>query len=146
MQSEFGLLSKLLSSRVLTVTDQQANEAENTAIGRNQKLLDIIFERGKYHEVIDALQNSGQTHVVNWINGNRDNDLIALISNCVIFINDSVEFRDFEEQNRRREMDEKLMREDREKEREERRITKEERRKEADEKRRRAEDKLWENK
>lgn len=82
---------------MLTGTDQQTIKAVNTTIDRNEKLLDRIFERGKCREFIDALRTSGQTHVVNWINGNggRPNDLIALISNLVLFISDSGESLSF---------------------------------------------------
>lgn len=70
MDSEFGLLDKLLKSKSLTRSEIAKINAEATMSSRNEILLNHIFQKGKEQDLIAALLESGQKHVVNWIRGN----------------------------------------------------------------------------
>lgn len=72
MDSEFGLLDKLLKSKSLTRGEFAKINAEATMFSRNEILLNHIFQKGKEQDLIAALLESGQNHVVNWIRGNGE--------------------------------------------------------------------------
>lgn len=76
VESRFGLLSILRGCRILNRTEHEEIEAKTTTKSKNERLLQIIFDKGKYLEFIDALRKSDQIHVVNWINGNGGNRLV----------------------------------------------------------------------
>lgn len=62
-----GLLDTLLNKRVLT--QEQFGEMQTTLYDKNDKLLDFLVRHyeGDYSEVFDALVETGQEHIVNFI-------------------------------------------------------------------------------
>lgn len=73
LEPNFELLPKLVSSSALTHDENEDVEAERTTSRKIKALLEIIFENGKQEELMTALRDSDQIHVVNWIEGNGGN-------------------------------------------------------------------------
>lgn len=70
IDSEFGLLEKLLSSGALTITEVENVKSEATLFWKNEFLLNYIFAKNKHQDLMTALSNCNQDHVVNWVRGN----------------------------------------------------------------------------
>ena len=66
---EFGLLDKLLASGALRREElQKIKLSSNTTWDKNRILLDFILKNKKANEFISALRDSGQNHLVNYLN------------------------------------------------------------------------------
>src|SRR6218665_3727677 len=66
---EFGLLDKLLANKILTREDVQKIKLNiNTTCEKNRILLDIILKNKKANELVSALTDIGQFHLVNYLN------------------------------------------------------------------------------
>ena len=74
---EFGLLDKLLSNMTLTRESvHKIKLRDNTAEDKNRILLDVILKNKKANELISALRDSGQIHLVNYLNADGGKQLI----------------------------------------------------------------------
>ena len=62
----FGLIEELS----LPNKDNKKVKAERTLQKKNAKLLDYILKHGKFKELITALRNTNQSHIVNYLNSN----------------------------------------------------------------------------
>ncbi len=68
MESEYGLLDKLRKS--LTPMQIADVKSKTTTFEKNRSLLELIFENNKHQDLIRALTETHQTHLVNWVRGN----------------------------------------------------------------------------
>lgn len=66
MDPYFGLVEELS----LPNKDKKKVKSERTPQKKNAKLLDFILKNGKYKELMTALTNTNQTHIVNVLNSN----------------------------------------------------------------------------
>lgn len=74
---EFGLLDKLLANMTLTRESvHKIKLRDNTAEDKNRILLDVILKNKKANELISALRDSGQIHLVNYLNADGGKKLI----------------------------------------------------------------------
>ena len=74
---EFGLLDKLLASGALgREAFQEIKLNNNTACKKSRILLDFILNNKKANELVSALMDSGQTHLVNYLNTDGGKKLI----------------------------------------------------------------------
>ena len=74
---DFGLLDKLLASRTLTREDAQKIKLNiNTTCEKNRILLDLILNNRKANELVSALRDNGQTHLVNYLNADGGKKLM----------------------------------------------------------------------
>lgn len=62
----FGLVEELS----LPDKDSKEIRSENTPQQKNSVILDFILENEKYKELITALKNTNQMHIVNLLNAN----------------------------------------------------------------------------
>lgn len=69
IDSDFGLLDKLLQTGTLSWREIADIKAKDTFYRRNYELLDLISEKNKYDCLISALIDTNQLHVVNYLNG-----------------------------------------------------------------------------
>ena len=66
---DFGLLDKLLASGTLTREAVHKIKLNyNAAEDKNRRLLDLVVENKKANELLSALRDSGQNHLVNYLN------------------------------------------------------------------------------
>ena len=70
MESEFGLLDKLRKSKSLTAMEIAEIKSKPTIFEKNRRLLELIFQHNKHQDLIRALTETRQTHLVNWVQGN----------------------------------------------------------------------------
>jgi len=98
IEPDFGLLDRLLATKVLTRRQIASVRAERTVYNRNDTLLDLLTGEAQCKEFLKALQRTDQTHVVNYItqrggqkhnethlstvaqNGKTSNDIIPHLS------------------------------------------------------------------
>lgn len=66
----FGLTDKLFACNVLNADEKSLIDTTETTFDQNRMLLDFILKSGKCNEFVQALRDSDQTHVANWIEGN----------------------------------------------------------------------------
>ncbi len=75
---DFGLLDKLLASMILTrEAVHEIKLRDNTTEKKNRILLDYILENKKANELVSALRDSGQIHLVNYLNADGGKKLIS---------------------------------------------------------------------
>ena len=67
---DFGLLDHLLSLNVLTPRDAADVRSERTVYRRNDALLQLLTSEDKCVNFLQALQRTGQQHVVNYVTQN----------------------------------------------------------------------------
>jgi len=67
---DFGLLDHLLSLNVLTPRDAADVRSERTVYRRNDALLELLTSEDKCVKFLQALQRTGQQHVVNYVTQN----------------------------------------------------------------------------
>ena len=67
---DFGLLDHLLSLNVLTPRDAADVRSERTVYRRNDALLELLTSQDKCVKFLQALQRTGQQHVVNYVTQN----------------------------------------------------------------------------
>lgn len=69
IDSEFGLLDKLLAGRIVTrEAIHKIKLKDNTTEDKNRILLDFILRNKKANELVSTLRDIGQTHLVNYLN------------------------------------------------------------------------------
>ena len=64
---DFGLLDHLLILKVVTPREAADVRSERTVYRRNDALLDLLTAEDKCNVFLQALQRTGQQHVVNYI-------------------------------------------------------------------------------
>jgi len=69
IEPDFGLLDHLLSLQVLTLEQVADVRSERTVYRRNHALLDLLTAE-KCDNFLDALQRTGQQHILNFITQN----------------------------------------------------------------------------
>lgn len=67
VDSEFGLIDKLRSKCVLNMREIEDIKAKETRIRRNSLLIEIITKKKRIPEFCEALKDTGQQHVVNYL-------------------------------------------------------------------------------
>ena len=86
MEPGFGLLDQLLSLEVLTRPELADVRSERTVYRKNAALLDLLTTEEQCNKFLNALQLTGQQHVVNYITqngGQNDNDVkLTLLVKC----------------------------------------------------------------
>jgi len=83
---DFGLLDHLLRLNVLTHREVAAIRSERTVYTRNDALLELLTSEDKCVNFLQALQRTGQQHVVNYVTqngGQRHIDGVTYQSNVV---------------------------------------------------------------
>jgi len=83
---DFGLLDHLLRLNVLTHRDVADVRSERTVYRRNDALLELLTSEDKCVNFLQALQRTGQQHVVNYVTqngGQRHIDGVTYQSNVV---------------------------------------------------------------
>jgi len=83
---DFGLLDHLLRLNVLTHRDAADVRSERTVYRRNDALLQLLTSEDKCVNFLQALQRTGQQHVVNYVTqngGQRHIDGVTYQSNAV---------------------------------------------------------------
>ena len=70
MDSDFGLLDKLLGLSALTFPETGRIKSEKSIFDRNDKLLELIFNKMKHRALLTALIETGQEHLFNLVRGN----------------------------------------------------------------------------
>lgn len=70
IEIEFGLLEKLLNSGALTIPEVAKVQSETKLHEKNELLINCIFLKNKHRDLMKALSDCGQHHVVNWVKGN----------------------------------------------------------------------------
>jgi len=81
---DFGLLDHLLRLNVLTHREVAAVRSERTVYTRNDALLEMLTSEDKCVNFLEALQRTGQQHIVNYVTqngGQRQNDGVTYQSN-----------------------------------------------------------------
>jgi len=81
---DFGLLEELLTLEVLTRREISDVRSERTVYERNDAMLDLLTSEDQCVKFLNALQRTGQQHVVNYIEqngGQTHNDVITCLSN-----------------------------------------------------------------
>ena len=84
VEPDFGLLDHLLRLRVLNLRQVASVRRKETVYDRNDALLDLLTSEEQCVKFLDALQLTGQQHVVNFIKqngGQKHNDDITCLSN-----------------------------------------------------------------
>jgi Caspase recruitment domain len=76
IEPDFGLLDELLSRRVLDDEEWQAVRAKPTVVLQNKRLLRYLRRKtpAQRQQFSCALDSTGQAHIVNWIESQRDKD------------------------------------------------------------------------
>ena len=67
---DFGLFDHLLRLNVLTPREIAAIRSERTVYRRNDALLELLTSQDKCDKFLQALQRTGQQHVVNYVTQN----------------------------------------------------------------------------
>jgi len=67
---DFGLLDRLLCLNVLTPREVADVRSERTVYRRNDALLELLTSEDKCVKFLQALQRTGQQHVVNYVTQN----------------------------------------------------------------------------
>jgi len=67
---DFGLLGELLTLEVLTRREISDVRSERTVYERNNAMLDLLTSEDQCVKFLNALQRTGQQHVVNYIEQN----------------------------------------------------------------------------
>ena len=83
---DFGLLDHLLRLNVLTLRDVADVRSKRTVYRRNDALLELLTSEDKCDKFLQALQRTGQEHVVNYVRqngGQRHIDVVPYQSNVV---------------------------------------------------------------
>jgi len=70
IEPDFGLIDELLIREVVTSREMADVRSERTVYRRTEALLDLISTEDKCVDLLNALQNTGQQHVVNFITQN----------------------------------------------------------------------------
>jgi len=70
IEPDFGLLDRLLATKVLTRRQISKVHSERTVYDRNDTLLDLLTGEDQCNEFVRALQRTNQPHVVNFIRQN----------------------------------------------------------------------------
>ena len=70
MDSDFGLLDKLLANNTLYKKEYDNIKSHQLFYERNARLLHYISKKKKYDSLIDALRETRQIHLVNYLLGN----------------------------------------------------------------------------
>ena len=81
---DFGLLEDLLTLGVFTRREISDVHSERTVYERNDAMLDLLTSEDQCVKFLNALQRTGQQHVVNYIEqngGQTRNDVITCLSN-----------------------------------------------------------------
>jgi len=78
MDPDSGLLDKLLANRTLSRIEYSNIKGHQSFCERNARLLDYICQTEKYDNLIGALRDTRQTHLVNYLNGNGGTAISAL--------------------------------------------------------------------
>jgi|SRR6218665_2303342 len=78
MDPDSGLLDKLLADKSLSKIDYDDVKDHHPFYRRNARLLDYISQKKKYDNLIDALRDTRQTHLVNYLIGNGGTESIVL--------------------------------------------------------------------
>ena len=81
---DFGLFHHLLRLNVLTPREVAAIRSERTVYTRNDALLELLTSEDKCVKFLQALQRTGQQHVVNYVTqngGQRHTDVVTYQSN-----------------------------------------------------------------
>ena len=89
---DFGLLDELLRSEVLTRRQISDVRSERTVYRRNDAMIDLLTSEDQCVKFLNALQRTGQQHVVNYITqngGQTHNDVIS----CQLNVAHSEELR-----------------------------------------------------
>jgi len=77
---DFGLFHHLLRLNVLTHREVAAIRSERTVYTRNDALLELLTSEDKCVKFLQALQRTGQQHVVNYVTqngGQRHTDVVT---------------------------------------------------------------------
>jgi len=97
---DFGLLEELLRLDVLTRRQcAKIRSGDKTVYERNDAMLDLLTSEEQCVKFLNALQRTGQLHVVNYVTqngGQKHNDVIIcelsrilhIVSNCRHFVSD----------------------------------------------------------
>lgn len=64
---DFGLLDKLLGYATLSSEENYSIREKGTGIKRNRQLLQIVKVKNLYPQLIEALNEDGQSHVTNFL-------------------------------------------------------------------------------
>src|SRR6218665_1025794 len=70
MDPDFGLLDKLLGDKTLSKKEYDNIKGHHLFYERNARLLDYISQKNKYDNLLGALSDTHQTHLVNYLMGN----------------------------------------------------------------------------
>jgi len=70
IEPDFGLLDQLLCLEVLTRRELATIRSERTVFERNDALLDLLETEDQCDKFVEALHQTGQQHVVNYITQN----------------------------------------------------------------------------
>jgi len=82
IEPDFGLMDELLSLEVLTRAEYDEVRSERiTVYGRNDALLDLLTSEGQCVKFLEALQRTGQQHVVNFITHGGQKEWLLQSSN-----------------------------------------------------------------
>jgi len=84
IEPNFGLLDHLLSDEALNRRQIAVVHSKRTVYERNDALLELLTSEDQCSKFLEALQQTGQQHVVNFItqNGSRkyDDDVVTCLS------------------------------------------------------------------
>ena len=78
MDPDSGLLDKLLANKTLSRIECNDIKDHHPFDRRNDRLLHYISLKKKYNNLIDALRDNRQTHLVNYLIGNGGAEIIVL--------------------------------------------------------------------
>src|SRR6218665_1866075 len=81
MDPDSGLLDKLLADKSLSKIDYDDVKDHHPFYRRNARLLDYISQKENYDNLIDALRDTRQTHLVNYLIENGGGTVITQ-TNC----------------------------------------------------------------
>src|SRR6218665_579410 len=70
MDPDSGLLDKLLANKTLSKIEYDGIKVHHLFYERNARLLDCISQKKKHDSLIDALRETRQNHLVNYLIGN----------------------------------------------------------------------------
>ena len=70
MDPDFGLLDKLFANGTISPREASCVKDKSPFQERNSQLLDYIVQNHQQDRLFEALRNSGQTHIVNYLKAN----------------------------------------------------------------------------